>query len=103
MLLKKDPPTARAVRDRERFGELLQQDTSPHDWLGMGVVYHCVVIIDDAISRLLFVKLYEYDGTMPNMEAIRTVILKNDLPLSLYTDAAGWFVVTRHWEGTKMG
>jgi transposase len=83
---------------RERFGELLQQDTSPHDWLGIGVVYHCVVVIDDATSRLLFVKLYEHDGTMPNMEAIRTIIVKYGLPMSLYTDAAGWFVVTRHWE-----
>lgn len=85
---------------RERFGELLQQDTSPHDWLGTGIVYHCVVVIDDATSRLLFVKLYEHDGTMPNMEAIRTIIVKYGLPISLYTDAAGWFVVTRHWEGT---
>lgn len=83
---------------RERFGELLQQDTSPHDWLGTGIVYHCVVVIDDATSKLLFVKLYEHDGTMPNMEAIRSVTLKYGLPLSLYTDAAGWFVVTRHWE-----
>lgn len=85
---------------RERFGELLQQDTSPHDWLGIGIVYHCVVVIDDATSQLLFVKLYEHDGTRPNMEAIRTIIVKYGLPLSLYTDAAGWFVVTRHWEGT---
>lgn len=85
---------------RERFGELLQQDTSPHDWLGIGIVYHCVVVIDDATSQLLFVKLYEHDGTLPNMEAIRTIIVKYGLPMSLYTDAAGWFVVTRHWEGT---
>ena len=32
------------------------------------------------------------------MEAIRSITLKYGLPLSLYTDAAGWFVVTRHWE-----
>jgi transposase len=85
---------------RERFGELLQQDTSPHDWLGTGIVYHCVVVIDDSTSKLLFVKLYEHDGTLPNMEAMRTIILKYGLPMSYYTDAAGWFVVTRHWEGT---
>jgi transposase len=85
---------------RERFGELLQLDTSPHDWLGVGIEYHCVVVIDDATSRLLFVKLYESDGTMPNMEAIKSVIIKHGLPMSIYTDAAGWFVVTRRWEGT---
>lgn len=83
---------------RERFGELLQQDTSPHDWLGTGITYHCVVVIDDATSKLLFVKLYEKDGTLPNLEAIRSVICRYGLPMSLYTDAAGWFVVTRHWE-----
>lgn len=85
---------------RERFGELVQLDTSPHDWLGTGIEYHAVVAIDDATSRLLFVKLYEHDGTMPNMEAIRSIILKYGLPMSLYTDGAGWFKVTRHWEGT---
>lgn len=85
---------------RERLGELVQLDTSPHDWLGNGVEYHCVVAIDDSTSRLLFVRIYEHDGTMPNMQAIRAIILKFGLPMSLYTDAAGWFKVTRHWEGT---
>jgi hypothetical protein len=85
---------------RERFGELVQLDTSPHDWLGDGVEYHCVVAIDDATSKLLFVKIYEHDGTMPNMEAIRSIILKFGIPMCIYTDAAGWFKVTRHWEGT---
>ena len=35
------------------FGEMIQQDTSPHDWLGIGVEYHMVVAIDDATSRIL--------------------------------------------------
>jgi transposase len=85
---------------RERFGELLQQDTSPHDWLGTGVEYHAVVIVDDATSRLLFLKLYESDGTLPNMEAMHCVFLAHGLPMAMYTDAAGWFVVTRHWQAT---
>jgi transposase len=85
---------------RERFGELIQQDTSPHDWLGIGTEFHAVVAVDDATSRLLFLKLYEADGTLQNMEAMRSVILKYGLPMSYYTDAAAWFKVTRHFQGT---
>jgi len=81
---------------RTQFGELLQQDTSPHDWLGTGKVYHAVNVVDDATSKVLFLKLYEYDGTLPNMEAMRDVILKFGLPMSYYVDKAAWFKVTRH-------
>lgn len=82
---------------RTQFGELLQQDTSPHDWLGIGKVLHAVNVVDDATSRVLFLKLYEHDGTLPNMEAMRDVILKYGLPMSYYVDKAAWFKVTRHW------
>jgi hypothetical protein len=85
---------------RTQFGELLQQDTSPHDWLGIGKVYHAVNVVDDATSRVLFLKLYEHDGTLPNMEAMRDVILKFGLPMSYYVDKAAWFKVTRHWDAT---
>jgi len=85
---------------RERFGDLVQLDTSPHDWLGTGIEYHAVVAVDDATSKLLYLKLYEHDGTMPNMQAIRAIILKYGLPTGFYTDGAAWFKVTRHWEGS---
>ena len=90
-------------KERERrtqFGELLQQDTSPHDWLGTGKIYHAVNVVDDATSKILFLKLFEYDGTLPNMEAMRDVIFKFGLPMSYYVDKAAWFNVTRHWDGT---
>ena len=85
---------------RTQFGELLQQDTSPHDWLGIGKVFHAVNVVDDATSKILFLKLFEHDGTLPNMEAMRDVILKYGLPMSYYVDRAAWFTVTRHWSGT---
>jgi hypothetical protein len=85
---------------RTQFGEMLQQDTSPHDWLGIGKVFHAVNVVDDATSKILFLKLYEHDGTLPNMEAMRDVILKFGLPMSYYVDRAAWFKVTRHWDGT---
>jgi transposase len=79
---------------RAQFGELLQQDTSPHDWLGIGVKYHCVVIVDDATSKLLFCQLFEHDGTMANMIAMKNVYLKYGLPMAAYTDRASWFFYT---------
>lgn len=85
---------------RTQFGELLQQDTSPHDWLGTGKIYHAVNVVDDATSKVLFLKLYEHDGTLPNMEAMRHVILEYGLPMSYYVDRAAWFKVTRHFDAT---
>lgn len=79
---------------RAQFGELLQQDTSPHDWLGTGQKHHCVVIIDDATSKLLYCRLFEHDGTLPNMIAMEYVFKKYGLPMAAYTDRASWFFYT---------
>lgn len=85
----------RRWRERKaQFGELLQQDTSPHDWLGTGTKLHLVVIVDDATSKLLFCRLFEHDGTLPNMIAMKAVFLKYGLPMSVYTDRASWFFFT---------
>lgn len=85
----------RRWRERKaQFGELLQQDTSPHDWLGTGKKLHLIVIVDDATSRLLFCRLFENDGTVPNMIAMKAVFVKYGLPMSVYTDRASWFFFT---------
>jgi transposase len=85
----------RRFRERKaQFGELLQQDTSPHDWLGTGQKLHLVVIVDDATSKLLFCRLFEHDGTLPNMVALKEVFLKYGLPMAAYTDRASWFFYT---------
>ena len=82
------------------FGEMIQQDTSPHDWLGIGVEYHLVVAIDDATSKILFMKLFDSDGTLANMEAFKAVMVKYGLPGSYYVDGASWFKVTRKGKGS---
>lgn len=95
----------RRWRERKaQFGELLQLDTSPHDWLGIGQKLHCVVIIDDATSKLLFCRLFERDGTVPNMIAIKATFTRFGLPMSVYTDRASWFFYTpgrRTGQGVK--
>jgi hypothetical protein len=82
----------RSYRERkECYGELLQQDTSTHDWLGTGVKYHCIVVVDDATSSLLYCRLFEHDGTLPNLSALLDVFRQNGLPHAVYTDKAAWF------------
>jgi transposase len=94
---RKEKKRRKHLRYRERkaqFGELLQQDTSPHDWLGTGCKLHLIVIVDDATSKLLFCRLFERDGTLPNMIAMKAVFEKYGLPMSIYTDRASWFFFT---------
>ncbi len=76
---------------KERFGELIQQDTSPHDWLGNGGTQHLVVAVDDATSDPLFARLYDSDGTLPNLEAIDFICRRHGLPMAFYVDRASWF------------
>ena len=52
---------------RSRFGELVQWDTSEHDWLeGRGEKLYLMRMIDDATSRLL-ARFVRHDSTEENM------------------------------------
>ena len=91
----------RKKRDRKlSFGEMIQLDTSPHDWLSNGTKLHAVVAIDDATSQILYIKLYEHDGTMANMEAMKTIMESHGLPMTFYVDGASWFTTTRNGNGS---
>lgn len=76
---------------RARIGELLQLDTSPHDWFGIGEKQHLVVIVDDATTNILYARLFARDGSLPNLQVLDYVFRKYGLPLSIYTDKASWF------------
>src|SRR6266852_6195829 len=53
---------------RSRFGELVQWDTSEHDWLeGRGEKLYLIAMIDDATSRL-FARFVRHDSTEENMK-----------------------------------
>src|SRR5215471_6363206 len=55
---------------RSRFGELVQWDTSDHDWLeGRGERLYLIGMVDDATSRGL-ARFVESDSTFTNMEAL---------------------------------
>lgn len=82
----------RRRRERRRcFGELVQMDTSKHDWLeGRGPKLELIAMIDDATGDKLL-RFFEADSSEANMELIGAWIARHGRPVALYTDAASHF------------
>jgi len=82
---------------RERracFGELVQWDTSEHDWLeGRGEKLYLIKMIDDATSRL-FCRFVRHDSTEENMRLLQSYLERYGRPLAFYTDKAALFANT---------
>jgi predicted DNA-binding protein (UPF0251 family) len=79
---------------RERFGELVQWDTSDHKWLeGRGERLYLITMVDDASSRL-FARFVRSDSTASNLEVLEQYLQRFGRPLEVYTDKAGLFVTT---------
>jgi transposase len=81
-------------------GELVQWDTSIHDWLeGRGVEpIKLIAMIDDA-SNELFARFVAEDSTPENMRVLRRYLEQNGRPLAFYTDKAGLFRVNPRRKG----
>jgi len=76
---------------RSRFGELLQWDTSNHDWLeGRGDEMLLINMIDDATSQW-FARFVPSDSTVENMNVLERYMKKRGRPLAVYTDRAALF------------
>src|SRR5450631_1598345 len=76
---------------RARYGELVQWDTSEHDWLeGRGEKLYLIAMIDDATSRL-FARFVRHDTTGENMKLLKSYVEKFGRPLAFYTDKAAIF------------
>jgi len=79
---------------RSRLGELVQWDTSDHDWLeGRGEQLYLIAMIDDATSRL-FARFVRHDSTEENMKLLWSYMEKFGRPLTFYTDKASVFHTT---------
>ena len=79
---------------RTGFGELVQWDTSDHDWLeGRGPVRYLVRMIDDATSWS-WGRFVESDATPQNMGVLWEYLEKNGRMVDVYTDRASMFTVT---------
>jgi transposase len=80
---------------RSGYGELVQWDTSTHDWLeGRGNVRYLVRWIDDATSRSGG-RFVLHDGTRENMGVLWQYVGCNGRMVDLYTDRAGIFTVAQ--------
>ena len=78
---------------RSRCGELVQWDTSVHDWLeGRGEQIYLIAMIDDATSRL-FAHFAPHDSSQENMRLLWSYLERFGRPLAFYTDKAGLFQV----------
>jgi hypothetical protein len=74
-----------------RFGELVQWDTSEHDWLEKrGEKLYLIAMIDDATSRL-WARFARRDSTEENMNLLWSYLEKFGRPLAFYTDKASLF------------
>jgi transposase len=76
-------------------GELVQWDTSEHDWLeGRGPRLFLVAMIDDATSRAL-ARFVEHDSTEENLRLLWTYLESYGRPGEFYTDKDSLFAVNR--------
>lgn len=88
------PPEVHEWRPRRSaFGELVQWDTSEHDWLeGRGPVRYLVRMIDDATSWS-WGRFVERDATPQNMGVLWEYLEQNGRMVDVYTDRDSMFAV----------
>lgn len=94
-LVRKRKARGRHRRRREPkpcFGQMLHLDGSRHPWLALCPDQRqtLIAVVDDATSRLLYAELGTGETTEAVLKALRTVFECHGLPMSLYTDRAGW-------------
>jgi transposase len=79
---------------RSSRGELVQWDTSDHDWLeGRGERFYLIHMIDDATSELT-ARFVRHDSTEENMRLLKTYLETKGRPVAFYTDQASLFQTT---------
>ena len=75
-------------------GELVQWDTSEHDWLeGRGEKLYLIHMIDDATSELT-ARFVRHDSTEENLRLLWTYLERHGRPVAFYTDKASIFRTT---------
>lgn len=82
-------------RRRSCRGELVQWDTSVHDWLeGRGPRLYLVAMIDDATSQAS-ARFVEQDNTEENLRVLWAYLERWGRPVEFYTDKSSLFTVNR--------
>jgi DNA-binding Lrp family transcriptional regulator len=76
---------------RSSRGEMVQWDTSDHDWLeGRGERFYLIHMIDDATSELT-ARFVPHDSTEENLRLLQTYVESHGRPVAFYTDKASLF------------
>lgn len=82
-------------KPKERFGEMLQGDSSPHDWLeGRGPRLELVHFVDDA-SGFEWAGFFLSENTEAYFTVMMEVLKKRGIPQSIYIDKDSVFRVNR--------
>ena len=80
-----------------REGQMVQFDTSDHDWLeGRGPKLYLIGGVDDATSKVAGAKFVLADGVKQNMEVFKGIVQRRGIPLSVYVDRGSNFKTTRY-------
>ncbi len=93
----KKHPKHRSWREpRLREGQMLQFDTSDHDWLeGRGPKLNLIGGVDDATSNCPGARFALSDSTIENMRVLKYIVETKGIPLSFYCDKDSNFRVNR--------
>ncbi len=92
---KRRAPRVFQLRERRpRFGELVQIDGRPHDWL-KGRAPRCtlIVFIDDATGRLTALRFAPVESGQAYLDTLRDQFLAHGCLLAFYSDRHGIFRV----------
>jgi transposase len=91
---RKRGPHRRWRAPKEHFGELVQMDGSPHDWLERGDKPCLIDLVDDATARMDG-RLFEQETTEGAMKVLWRWIVLYGIPRALYTDHKNVYVTRR--------
>ena len=82
----KAPKKHRSRARRKRFGELVQVDASPFDWLGRGEAYSLHGAIDDATGRVLSLRLEKNECSGGYFHVLEDILKQWGVPGAIYSD-----------------
>ena len=83
----KGPRKRRGRKRKSRFGQMLQIDASPFDWLSNGSMLSMHGAIDDATGRVVALWLEPAECLNGYFHVLEQTILRWGVPVSIYSDA----------------
>jgi len=84
-------------RRRERRpmrGMMLHLDGSTHGWIEGLPNHDLMVMLDDATSEIVYARFFEQEGTLPTLDAIKSVLVQHGRFCEFYTDRGSHFCNT---------